>query len=53
MKFEPNTLTDFDSLFEFYGLGVAYQKTNSRNIGCGFDFLGGITLSLFQIKTEY
>lgn len=37
MKIEPSTLNDFDTIFEFYDLAVAYQKTKFNKHWMGFD----------------
>lgn len=37
MKIEPSTVTDFDTIFEFYDLAVAYQKTKFNKHWMGFD----------------
>lgn len=37
MKIEPSTTSDFNTIFEFYDLAVAYQKTKFNKHWMGFD----------------
>ena len=37
MKIEPSTIADFDAIFEFYDIAVAYQKTKFNKHWMGFD----------------
>jgi ribosomal protein S18 acetylase RimI-like enzyme len=37
MKIEPSTIADFDTIFAFYDMAVAYQKTKFNKHWMGFD----------------
>ncbi|MDG2433003.1 hypothetical protein [Flavobacterium sp.] len=37
MKIEPSSIADIDTIFEFYDLAVAYQKTKFNKHWMGFD----------------
>jgi len=37
MKIKPSTIADFDTIFEFYDIAVAYQKTKFNKHWMGFD----------------
>lgn len=37
MKIEPSTASDFDTIFKFYDLAIAYQKTKFDKHWMGFD----------------
>ena len=39
MRIEPSTIDDFDRIFEFYDMAIAYQKTKFNKHWLGFDQL--------------